>query len=57
MSFQQMKAMRSNFKNCTNEARMSMKTKGSSGKLAGEAGMLLITKNIRVKCGNVTENK
>jgi hypothetical protein len=51
------KRHRSSFKNCRNEAGMSMKTKGGCGKLPNEAGMLLITKDVLAKSGNVTENK
>jgi hypothetical protein len=40
-----------------NDARMLLKTKGRSGRLAGKAGMYMKTKKIQGQNGNVVENK
>jgi hypothetical protein len=44
-------------KKSTNDARMSLKTKGRCGKLAAAAGMCMETKEIQAECGNVVEKK
>ena len=44
------------FSFCSNDARMSLKTKDRCGKSWKEAGILLITKEISVEARNVTEN-
>jgi hypothetical protein len=45
----------SNFKKSTNDARMSLKTKGRCGKLAAETGMYMKTKEIQAESGNLVE--
>src|SRR5208337_1107076 len=51
------KGRTSNVENRTSNAGKSMKTKDRCGKLGCQAGMSMKTKELRVKGGNVVENK
>jgi hypothetical protein len=51
------KGRTSKVENRTSNAGKSMKTKDGCGKLCGEAGMSMKTKEMRVECGNVGEKK
>jgi hypothetical protein len=57
MSPPRRKERASKVENRTSNAGMLLKTKDCCGKLCGEAGMSMKTKEMRVESGNVIENK